>query len=127
MRFSPIIVTAFIIFANQVNSQAAQYYFSGTENVIDEKKITFPLREELEHLVLRGEKSKNLKVKKQKEFILNGTLHRVFEVEQRGVFARAKKPQPWFVALNDKNKIIEMNLDLMVGDESARVDIILDK
>ncbi len=127
MRFSPIFVTVFIIFASQTRTQAAQYFFASTENVIDEKKITFPLKEELEQLVLKGEKSKNLKVKGQKEFLLNGHQYKVFEVRQRGLLAKIKGQPSWFVAINDKNSIAEMNVDLQVEEELTRVDIIWDK
>ena len=126
MQKVTFIVTFFILIAWNMTASASQAFLSGTEIVIDLKKIEIPNLKELTSAALTQKNNNFFSCEFAEELALNGQNVRVYKLSVRPLWLRFKFPLPWMVAINEAGEIIEINGAALVNGENVRVDFILD-
>ncbi|MDZ4661881.1 MAG: hypothetical protein SGJ18_09730 [Pseudomonadota bacterium] len=120
------IVTLFIFFAWEREASASQAFLSGTEIVIDLKKMEIPQLKELISAAQQKTTNRYYSIELTKELLLNGQKIKVYYLKKRSLWLRFKFPLPWVVSVNENDKVIEINGAALIDGELKRVDFILD-
>ncbi len=120
------IVTVFIFFAPFARSDANQAFLSGTEIVIDLKKVEIPHLAEMISAASSAKNNKYFSLKLVKEIVLNGQKVRVYNLRKLSLDQSLQFLFPWTVSVNDHSKVIEINGSARIDKRIKEIDLVMD-